>query len=290
MPGQGETMRRKLIADGGSTKVEWVLLSPGGVVEAHFSDEGLNALLATREEVEAAFAKARERISEYDAPEEIYFYGAGCATEEICRKIEDALLHVWPEAKVSAASDLLGAARSLLGHRRGIACILGTGSNSCLYDGENIAMNVPSLGYVLGDEGSGAALGKRLVADVFKHQLPETVRKRFLDKYGLTLSDILDKTYRKSAPNRFLASLVPFLKENLWNPYIYSLVHQELRRFVKRNVAMYDGARSLPVCFTGSIASVFHDILEDAMAKEGYKTDTITKSPIDGLIAYHGEK
>lgn len=282
-------MRHKLIADGGSTKVEWVLLEPDGTVKSHFTQLGFNALMASQEEVDAAFASVSKHLDGTSIPDEIYFYGAGCATEDICGKIEDALHRVWPNADAQAASDLLGAARSLLGHNRGIACILGTGSNSCMYDGENIEMNVPSLGYVLGDEGSGAALGKRLVADVFKHQLPAAVRERFLAEYSLTLNDILDNIYRKGAPNRFLASLVPFLKDNIWNPYIYSLVHQELRQFVKRNVAMYKDAKVLPVCFTGSISSVFSDILKDAMAKEGYRVGEITKSPMGGLIAYHGK-
>lgn len=282
-------MKTKLIADAGSTKVEWAMLDNTGAPTERFVEEGLNSLLASTEEVEAAFTSVNKRLGEGIIPEEIHFYGAGCATSEICTKIEEALGKIWPGAEVHASSDLLGAARALFGRSAGIACILGTGSNSCLYNGKEIETNVPSLGYILGDEGSGAALGKRLVADAFKRHLPEVVREKFLAAYGLSLGDILEKVYRRGAPNKFLASLVPFLKENLWNPYVYSLVHQELTHFVKRNIAMYSGAHSLPVSFIGSIAYHFSDILRDAVATEGYRVEQITKSPMEGLIAYHAE-
>ncbi|MBD5221234.1 MAG: hypothetical protein HDS70_02570 [Bacteroidales bacterium] len=280
-------MKKTLIADAGSTKVEWVMIDSSGKTTARFLEEGMNSLLANADEVASAFAAVRKRLGEENVPEEIYFYGAGCATPRICGKIEEALRGVWPEAKATASSDLLGTARSLFADTPGIACILGTGSNSCLYDGKQIATNVPSLGYILGDEGSGAALGKRLVADAFKNHLPEVIREKFLARYNLSLGDILEKVYRSSAPNKFLASLVPFLKENLWNPYIYSLVHQEFTHFVKRNIAMYEGAHTLPVSFTGSIAYHFSDILREAAAAQGYDVDSITDGPMEGLIAYH---
>ncbi len=283
-------MRTKLIADAGSTKVEWVMLDTMGNPVQRFVEEGMNALLASIDEIELAFGSVNTRLDAVQTPDEIHFYGAGCATAEICTKVEEALSKIWPDAEVHASSDLLGAARALFGHTSGIACILGTGSNSCLYNGNEIETNVPSLGYILGDEGSGAALGKRLVADAFKNHLPEVVREKFLTAYGLSLGDILDKVYRRGAPNRFLASLVPFLKDNLWNPYVYSLVHQELTQFVKRNIAMYSGAHFLPVGFIGSIAYHFSDILRDAVSTEGYKVDKITKSPIEGLIKYHRDE
>ena len=146
----------------------------------------------------------------------------------------------------------------------------------------------PSLGYILGDEGSGAALGKRLINEAFKGQLPENIKKKFLEKYDFTLPLILENVYRKPAPNRFLASIVPFISENLWNPYIYSLVLEELTSFVKRNVAMYPGAHSLSLGFTGSIAFNFEKILKEAAASQGYSVRSVIKSPIEGLVKYHG--
>lgn len=280
-------MKRILIADAGSTKAEWAMLSPDGEVEAHVKTDGFNALMAEPEDIMNALAKVKEELNDRLSPDEIWFYGAGCATPEICHKVEDALRQTWNAPKVTAASDLLGAARALFGRNKGIACILGTGSNSCLYDGENIQQNVPSLGYILGDEGSGSALGKRLVGDAFKGHLPDPIRQKFLDEYGLTLSDILDNVYRRKQANKFLASLVPFLGRHLWNPYVYSLVHEEFRHFIRRNVAMYPGAHSLPISFIGSIGVVFEKVLREAAQAEGYKVAAVVQSPVEGLINYH---
>ncbi len=281
-------MGNLLIADAGSTKVKWALLSPEGNVSTFVTD-GLNALLAERDEVGRRLAEVRSRLGDRTI-DDVWYYGSGCAIPRVCRKMAEALRDDLHAEHVNVSSDLLGAARSLFGHKRGIACILGTGSNSCLYDGEEIERNVPSLGYILGDEGSGAALGKRLVAEAFKGQLPANVREKFLDTYQLTLTEILDKVYRSNAPNKFLASLVPFLRDNIWNPYVYSLVLEELISFVKKNVAMYKGAHFLPVSFVGSIASQFEKILREAAASQGYTVSQIVADPMDGLIKFHSDE
>lgn len=281
-------MRNILIADAGSSKVKWSVVS-SSPEPFTFVTDGLNALLAEQEEVNAKLAEVRSRLCGMEIAD-VWYYGSGCAIPRVCRKMDESLRSILGVEKAHVNSDLLGAARSLFGHRRGIACILGTGSNSCLYDGEEIERNVPSLGYVLGDEGSGAALGKRLVSEAFKGQLPANVREKFLDTYQLTLADILDKVYRSSAPNKFLASLVPFLSDNLWNPYVYSLVLEELIAFVKKNVAMYDGAHFLPVSFIGSIAANFEKILREAAASQGYTVSEITADPMAGLIRYHRDE
>ena len=233
-----------------------------------FGTAGLNALLADAAETSRVMLEAESRIPADVNITEIHYYGAGCATPEICGKIRRAL-------------------EETIGDRRGIACILGTGSNSCLYDGSAIERNIPSLGFILGDEGSGASLGKRLVADAFKGHLPRTVAERFLDEYGLTLGEILDKVYRSPAPSRFLASLVPFIHGHLWNPYVYSLVMNEFRSFFTRNVSPYAGSRALPVSFTGSIAFHFADILRKTADELGFSVGEITRQPLDGLIRYH---
>lgn len=290
-------MKKTLIADAGSTKVEWVIISEDGNIEARVTTHGLNALMADPEEVTKLFAKAKSLLKPVATVDEIYYYGAGCATPLICKKIKDALMETWAtsghplsDEDIHVDSDLLGAARALLGHKPGIACILGTGSNSCLFDGEKITHNVPSLGFILGDEGSGAALGKRLISDAFKGQLPKLVRDNFLSLYELTQEEILDYTYRRPAANRFLASLVPFLKDHLWNPYVYSLVREEFKSFLKRNVSLYPGSHSLPLSFTGSIAYIFSDILSEAAEAQGLKVGKIEKSPMEGLIAFHTSK
>lgn len=279
-------MKDLLIADAGSSKVKWAVIPADGADPVTFITDGLNALLADQDEVNHKLAEVRSRLDGRQIGR-VYYYGSGCAIDRVCTRMADSLVAVLGAESAFVSSDLLGAARSLFGSSKGIACILGTGSNSCLYDGEKIEFNVPSLGYVLGDEGSGAALGKRLVAEAFKGQLPANVREKFLDTYQLTLADILDKVYRSPAPNKFLASLVPFLSDNLWNPYIYSLVLEELIAFVKKNVAMYPGAHFLPISFTGSISAAFSKILREAAASQGYTVSKITADPMAGLIKYH---
>lgn len=282
-------MENILIADAGSSKIEWVLLSDSGEVLSRLTTIGVNALLADKDELTASFVKANEKLGVSSTLRDVHFYGAGCATPAICDKVHKALMKVWPAGDIYVNSDLLGAARSLFGNSKGIACILGTGSNSCLYDGKTIQHNIPSLGFILGDEGSGAALGKRLVSDAFKGHLPKPIRDQFMKTFELSLADILEYTYRKPAANRFLASLVPFMKDHLWNPYIYSLVLEEFSQFLRRNVAMYSGARSLPLSFTGSIAWHFSDILREAAERQGLKVTDITESPMDGLIQFHSK-
>lgn len=280
-------MKSKLIADAGSTNVEWCLVDSEGAVTQSFSTDGLNALLSPPSHIDSSFSKVAQMLADDFPVEEVHYYGAGCATPAVCAKLGESLSQVWPHAVCNVNSDLLGAARSLFIDRKGIACILGTGSNSCLYDGNEIVDQIPSLGYVLGDEGSGAALGKRLIADVFKKQLPDNIRDAFLDEYRLTLADILERIYTAPSPNRFLASFVPFLEKNLWNPYIYSLVLKELTNFMKRNVAMYKGAHSLDIRFTGSIAFHFGKILKEAAASVGYRVTEVTQAPMQGLVKFH---
>ncbi|MDE5875703.1 MAG: hypothetical protein K2H15_08645, partial [Muribaculaceae bacterium] len=279
-------MNNTLIIDAGSTKADWIVIQDSSTVIASIETEGLNALLINSEDLHSAVNRASSQLGVDDIGR-IYYYGAGCATPAICNKVETVLTSVWNTERCEVNSDLLGAARALLGDHKGVACILGTGSNSCLYDGKNISLQIPSLGFILGDEGGGAALGKRLLSDAFKEQLPASIKEKFLDEYGLTLPEILDKVYKQPSPNRFLASFVPFLKDNLWNPYIYSLILRELTRFFKRNVAMYPGAHSLPVNFVGSIAFNFQTILKEAASSQGYSVNKVVRTPMEGLIEFH---
>lgn len=280
-------MSTKLIADAGSTKVEWCLVAENGEIKRRFSTEGINALLIPDENLSKILNEVRCSLGDAGEEDEIHYYGSGCATPEICKKIMKSLHRFFPGAMVYVNSDLLGAARALCGSSPGIACILGTGSNSCLYDGNSIINNIPSLGYILGDEGSGAALGKRLISDAFKGQLPSAIREELLSEYNLTLSQILTHVYKSHSPSRFLASIVPFIKHHIWNPYIYSMVLEEFKCFVTRNIAMYVGAHSLPINFTGSIAAHFEEILREAATAQGYKVNLVESGPMEGLIRYH---
>lgn len=278
-------MTRILIADAGSTKTDWVLLS-GNARERRVSTIGYNALLTSEEAACTLFASVREAIGS-EPVDIVYLYGAGCATEQICRNVEEMLCRQIGATRAVAASDLLGAARGSAVREPGIACILGTGSNSCLYDGEKIVCNTPSLGFILGDEGSGSALGKQLVADIYKGVLPADICEMFKQKTGLTVAEILDRVYRQPAANRFVASFVPFIKENIEHPSLRNMVKQEFIRFFSRNISRYEGAHTLPVNFTGGIANAFADILKETATEAGYHIGKIVKSPLEGLIAYH---
>ena len=275
----------KIIADSSASRTEWALVDGASVVEHAFT-KGLNPFFQTRRDIShsirldlpEAFLKRRW--------EHIYFYGAGCIGQEKKKIVESSLIAQF-KSPVTVESDLLGAARGLLVTEPGLACILGSGSNSCYYDGTRIADNVPSLGYILGDEGSGAVLGKMLVGDVLKRQMPAELVDKFMKQYSLTPQLILENVYRRPGANRFLASLSPFLAENIEEPSVHRLVLNAFKSFFVRNVEGYSGYKDMPVNFVGSIAESYREVIEEA-AKALYITvGVIVKSPMDGLIEYH---
>ncbi|MDE6026754.1 MAG: ATPase, partial [Muribaculaceae bacterium] len=212
----------RLIADAGSSKVEWAVLFNDGSQPVRFTTPGINALMTETRELVEAFRKASENLPTSCKVSAIYYYGAGCATSAICGKISDALQSVWDGAQPYVESDMAGAARALLGREKGIAAILGTGSNSALYDGEGIIGNIPPLGFILGDEGSGTALGKRLIKEIFKGKMPEELKETFFKEFDISLPEILNKVYKEPAPNKFIASLVPFIRKHMDSPFIHN--------------------------------------------------------------------
>lgn len=278
-----------LLADSGSTKTDWCLLDDRQNTKI-IKTKGTNPFFQTAEEISKEIVSALIPQLPGKDIDDVYFYGAGCTTEKT--PILEACLrkHLRITGTCEVATDMLAAARSICGHQAGIACILGTGSNSCSYDGKSITDNVSPLGFILGDEGSGAVLGKTLVGDILKKQLPETIIRRFDETFHLTSAEIIDRVYRKTFPNRFLASFVPFLKENLSDPDIYKLVVTQFRSFLRRNVRQYEGWDRLPIGFNGSIAYFFDAPLKDALEQEGMTLGRIIKSPMEGLIAFHTGK
>ena len=274
----------KLIADSGATKTDWCygsadqhqIIQTQGINPFHQSAETISLILS--EELIPQLA-CRTLITH------IFFYGAGC-TPEKAKIVRTALQTFFPQATICVESDLLGAARSLCGREQGIACILGTGSNSCEYDGEKITSNISPLGYILGDEGSGAVLGKRLVGDCLKHQLPEHICQAFLKETKFTPAEIIDKVYRQPQANRFLASLTPFLSRHREEPEIHALLVSCFNDFFLRNVMLYNYSY-FPVHFTGSIAWYFQEEVKEAAEKLNIRTGKFIKCPIHGLIAYH---
>lgn len=279
-----------LIADSGSTKTAWMLMQEGRC-DAVCHTRGINPVLQTADEVvqllEAELLPALpvQDVVAAGTSGRIFFYGAGCLPSRR-GAVETALRSLFPEAEIRVDSDLLGAARALCGHAEGIACILGTGSNSCLFNGERIVQNVSPLGYVLGDEGSGAVLGRCLVGDLLKGCLPETLKECFLTAYGLTPEAIIEHVYRRPMPNRFLASFAPFLAQHREEPGIRRLLLDNFRLFFQRNVAAY-ARPDLAVHCTGSIAFFFADELSEAARREGFALGCIERTPLDGMVAYH---
>lgn len=278
-----------LLADSGSTKTDWGLVENGKLVK-RLRTSGMNPFQMSEETI-------TEEIKTHLVPElpgtvldEVHFYGAGCTKEKqpIVERALRANLTINGECEV--ASDMLGAARGICGHKPGIACILGTGSNSCSYDGMNLVKNVSPLGFILGDEGSGAVLGKLLVGDVLKNQMPEAITKRFFEKYKLTSAEIIDRVYRQPKPNTFLASFVPFLEENIDEPKIYNLVKESFRSFLRRNVMQYDDWQTLPIGFNGSIAKIYKKPLLEALEEEGMHLGRIIQAPMEAMVEYHVEK
>ena len=278
-----------LIADCGSTKTDWCLLDCGEIKKRIFTG-GMNAVMLTGEEISGRIASELMPQLGDEPIDSVLFYGAGCLAEEVCDNVRRAIAHNIPSARLIVVdTDLMAAARALCGRSAGIACIMGTGSNSCFYDGDKIVDNVSPLGFILGDEGSGAVLGKILVGDVLKNQLPADLCRKFLDKYELDRLTIIRRVYREPQANRFLASVTPFLLENITHPAIHELVVNSFKAFFRRNVLQYERARQLTVNFVGSIAWYYRDLLGEAASAMGCTVGKIIKSPMDGLIAYHSQ-
>jgi len=276
-----------LIADSGSTKTHWCLMANNGENNEFFTD-GINPFFQTSDAMQNSVSNQllpqMGQLMWVGPVTNVFFYGAGCTPEKI-PFVTRALQAVFKKAQVEVNSDMLGAARALLGNNPGVACILGTGSNSCQYDGEKFLKNVPALGFILGDEGSGAVLGKRLVADLLKNQLSDELKEKFLTQYNTSQADIVENVYRKPFPNRFLAKLSKFAAENISNPLIYDLVYDHFRQFVTRNLKQYPA--ELPVGFVGSIAYYYKDVLEKVLNDNGIQLANILQDPIPGLINYH---
>ena len=273
-----------LIAESSTTRTEWSLVENGKEVEHAFTS-GLNPFFMSRREIShsirldlpPAFFKRRWN--------HVYFYGAGCSGPEKNKIIESSLVAQF-KTPVTVMSDLLGAARGLLVREAGLACILGTGSNSCFYDGNEIVKNVPALGFILGDEGSGAALGRVFLGDALKGLAPQELTEAFFEKYKVTPSEVLDAVLNNPAATRNLRAYSFFLSEHLDNSYVHELITREFRRFFERNVAQYD-YKSYPVNFVGPIATTYSEILLEVANDFGATVRKILLSSMPGLVAYH---
>lgn len=274
----------RLIADSGSTKVDWRAISDDGTVKSIYT-EGINPVFQTKDYIVDIF-KQKLLPELGSGVKEIYFYGAGVLSPEISQTLSDAFKEVFPDSVCYAASDILAAARALCGHDAGIACILGTGGNTSFYDGKEITKGVKAGGFILGDEASGGVLGRKLVADFIKGLLPKEIEEEFVKRYDLDYPKIVAKVYKEPLPSRFLASFSPFINEFKSHPHIANLIRTSFDEFFTRNIYQYD-YKNYTVNIVGSIAHYYEDILREVAASRGVTIGKILKSPIDALVEYH---
>jgi len=265
-----------IIADSGSTKTDWLIgskrISTQGINPIHQDDDTIIAILNN---------ELLSHLSPLTShPQTIRFYGAGVRPEQE-ERMERLLAQVFPKAtSIEAKSDMLGAARALCGKEEGLACILGTGANSCLFDGKHIIQNTPPLGYILGDEGSGAVMGRMFLNALYKNRLYEGAKEEFEQFFKLNMANVIERVYRQPMANRWLASLCPYIRQHLDQPSVQEVVVQNFRLFIRHNLAPYRRPH-LPINAVGSVAHFFRPQLEQAAAAEGYTIGQILRSPLD---------
>lgn len=274
----------KLIAESGSTRTEWALVEDNTLIQRAFT-EGLNPFFQTRREISRSVRLGLPELFFKKKLEQVYFYGAGCTSHEK-KNIIGASLVAQFKTPIQVESDLLAAARGLFQCDAGIACILSTGSNSCFYDGKIIVKNVKAGGYILGDEGSGAVMGKLFLSDVLKGLAPKDVTNDFYEKFRINANEVMESVYNRPFPNRFLGTLSYFLADYLDNDYVYDLITGNLRNFFTRCVCQYD-YHSYPVRFVGSLAYHYADLLRYVAQEFDINLQVIEETPINGLIEYH---
>ena len=288
-----------LIIDAGSTKMEWILMD-GNVVEQRFQTEGFNPNYAERQcleniidLVETRFIASPDdellfsRRDKSASLQAIHYYGTGCGNEQNCLLIKEVFQHHFPNAEIHVTHDLMAACHALFGHEKGIACILGTGSNSCLYDGESITERAVSLGYLIGDEGSGMHIGREVVRAYFYGFMPEDLRQKFDALYHLELKDFIQRLYHEGQPSKYLAAFARFAGENQVHPYIQGLVKGCFHVFVEAFILRYECCKSLKISFIGSVAFHFQDLLKESLTEYCLSMGEVMQAPAEGLVRYY---
>lgn len=274
-----------LIADSGGSKTDWRLIDKDGTI-GQASAPGFNPYYQPIEDL-------KRNVQEILLPKihddvvKIFYYGAGVSSPKNQLSIKSAFLEFFPKAQIEIGWDLLAAARALCGHEAGIACIMGTGSNSCHYDGKKIIDNVANLGWILADEGSGANIGRQFLVDYLRKKMPESIATQFQSRFPFTREEFLEKIYQQERPSAFLATFTKFIFQHLKDPYCYKLVYDSFEEFYVNNVMQYENYKNLKVHFTGSIAFYFSDILRQVANDKGITVKNILEGPIAGLTLYH---
>ena len=274
-----------LLADSGSTKTDWIYVAHDGR-QTELHTDGINPARDTRIYIYNVIRdQLMPQLPQAETLQAVCFYGAGCI-EPFSQTVKSVICELFPACHAEVESDLLGAARALCGHEAGIACILGTGSNSCFYDGKDIVMHTPPLGYILGDEGSGSFLGKTLLNGLFKGLLPETLKEEFCCQYDTSLTAVIGRIYRQPAANTYLASLVPFIAEHRKHPAIHDMLIEAFRLFIRHNIAIYEH-KEMPVHCVGGIAYQFEEELKEAASAESMQIGKILRRPIETMVQYY---
>ena len=280
-----------IVADSGSTKTDWVILDNNGLVIYEAKTIGINPYFHSEDNIKKELQKSFNdcKVS-FNEIEVVHFYGAGCSSLSRISIVRNAFAALFEGALININHDLEGAAIATLGDQDGVACILGTGSNSCQWIGGEVKSNIPSHGYVFGDEGSGAALGIKLLKLYLGDRLTEAIKIKFEKTFQLSKDQILFSTYKGQNPNVFLASFAKFLTDNMTEPQIEDILEQGFKEFFQTRVVPYEGYQTVPLGFVGSVAYSHRDVLMKVAESFGCLEVTIIQSPIDGLVNYHQNK
>lgn len=276
-----------LLADSGSSKTDWRVIHRDGRI-SQFRGLGFNPYYMSVAEM--ALQLQQEFLLKLAGEiEQIFFYGAGCASPERQKEVEQALRTIFGHSQILVGHDLAAAAKATCGHQPGIACILGTGSNSCDYDGQQIRLNRPAAGYILGDEGGGSYVGRKFLQDFINEEMPASIREAAKDRYQLNQFNIQEQVYQQPFPGRYMASFCRFITENKSDPYCYGLYYEAFQAFFAKHVCKYPDYQTKTVHFVGSIAFYNNDILRKAATDLGIRVGIVLESPIAGLTLYHQE-
>jgi glucosamine kinase len=274
-----------LIADSGSTKCEWCLLHQGK--KKKIDTQGMSPYFLDAAGIGQLIEQELLPWLKKTAVDKIYFYGTGCANPDNRKIVEKALRQAFRGAEIHVTHDLMGAALALSGSSKGICCILGTGSNSCYFDGKKIVKNSPGLGFILGDEGSGAYMGKKVLQYYLYNTFDEDLRYKFDAKYATNNKEILEAVYKKPLPNRYLASFTLFLAENRGHYMIENIIEDGLNDFFFQHLCKYRESWKLPIHFVGGVAYGFRDVIKELCQSYEFELGNILQKPMDGLIKYH---
>jgi N-acetylglucosamine kinase-like BadF-type ATPase len=274
-----------LIADSGSTKTEWVLVNKES--KEFFKSDGLNPYFRTHGQLSEAIKNGVKNSLKNARIDEIFFYGSGSGNESRKAILQNAIRENFPESEIHIESDMLGAAIACFGKKEGVACIMGTGSNSCVYDGEKIVKSIPSLGFVFGDEGSGGYFGKRILNAYYYKTMPEDLRNALEETSDMSLESVLHKIYEEPQANRFVASFSKILGDYRDHPFIKNMVRKGFEAFADKQLGYFEESKEKEIGFVGSIASVYQEILEEVLSERGMNLSIVVRKPLERLVDFH---